>query len=160
MKNLKFLFVTVLAFVALIGFQNSSAQAIHEYIEKSFDGYYFDCLKEGGAGSITFHNVLLYDKSGNLKRLHSRVVQGWFVGKESGTVYKVIDTHKYSLQINENNLQKTTKYQVAFKLISPKNGKSFKGYARGGLRGYGFPSEIHSHAPSSCEGQGDGVLSK
>jgi hypothetical protein len=122
-------FVTVLAFVALIGFQNSSAQAIHEYKEKPFDGHYFDCLEEGGAGSITFHNVLLYDKSGNLKRLHSRIVKGWFVGKESGTVYKVIDSHKYSLQFNENNLQLTTKYQVAFKLISPKNGKSFQGYA-------------------------------
>jgi len=126
-------FVTILAFVAFIGFQNSSAQAIHEYIEKPFDGYYFDCLNEGGAGSITFHNVLLYDKSGNLKRLHSRVVQGWFVGKESGTVYKVIDTHKYSLQIHENNLQLTTKYQIAFKLISPKNGKSFQGYANAQL---------------------------
>ena len=119
-------FITVLAFVAL---QNSSAQAIQEFKEKPFDRYYFDCLNEGGAGSITFHNVLLYDKSGNLKRLHSRVVQGWFVGKESGTVYKVIDTHKYSLQIHENNLQLTTKYQIAFKLISPKNGKFFPGYA-------------------------------
>ena len=122
-------FVTILAFVAFIGFQNSSAQAIHEYIEKPFDGYYFDCLNEGGAGSITFHNVLLYDKSGNLKALHSNIVEGWFVGAESGTVYKVIDTHKYSQQTHKSNLQQTSKYQISFKLISPKNGKSFPGYA-------------------------------
>ena len=89
----------------------------------------FDCLDEGGAGSITLHNVLLYDKSGNPKALHSNIVEGWFVGEKSGTVYKVIDTHKYSQQIRDNNMQQTNKYQIAFKLISPKNGKSFQGYA-------------------------------
>ncbi len=40
-------FVTVLAFVAFIGFQNSSAQAIHEYKERPFDAYYFDQAENG-----------------------------------------------------------------------------------------------------------------
>ena len=128
MKILK-VFFAVLVFAAFVALQNSSAQAVQEFEEKSFDRYYFDCLKEGGAGSITLHNVYLYDKAGNLKALHSNIIEGWFVGEESGMVYKVIDSHKYSQQIHKNNLQQTSKYQIAFKLISPKNGKSFPGYA-------------------------------
>jgi hypothetical protein len=128
MRHLRFLFVLVLL-AAFISVQDSKAQAIQEFEVKSFDRYYFDCLGEGGAGSITFHHLYLYDKSGDLKALHSNIVEGWFVGAESGTVYKVIDTHKYSQQTHKNNLQQTSKYQISFKLISPKNGKSFPGYA-------------------------------
>ena len=126
MKILK-VFLTVLTFVALVALQNSGAQAIQEFTERPFGGY-FDCLDEGGTGSITFHHVLLYDKSDKLKALHSNIVEGWFVG-ESGTVYKVILTRKYSQQIRDNNMQQTDKLQITFKLISPKNGKSFQGYA-------------------------------
>ena len=128
MKTFKEL-LTILILSTFVGLQISNAQAIQEFKKKTFDRYYFDCLEEGGAGSITFHHVYLYDKAGNLKALHSNIVEGWFVGATSGTVYKVIDTHKYSQKINKNNLQQTSKYQIAFKLISPKNGKFFPGYA-------------------------------
>ena len=128
MKQLRFLIVFIF-FAAFISIQDSKAQAVQEFEEKSFDRYYFDCLGEGGAGSIIIHHVYLFDKLGNLKAIHSNIIEGWFVGAESGTVYKVIDTHKYSQQIHKNNLQTTGKYQISFKLISPKNGKSFPGYA-------------------------------
>ena len=128
MKILK-AFFTFLVLSAVIALQSSFAQAVQEFEVKPFERYYFDCLEEGGAGSITFHHVLIYDKNGSLKKLHSNIVDGWFVGAESGTVFKVVDTHKYSEQIHENNLQQTNKYQIAFKLISPANGKSFQGYA-------------------------------
>ncbi|MCY1720440.1 hypothetical protein OU798_08820 [Prolixibacteraceae bacterium Z1-6] len=128
MKILKLL-LTILIFATFTALQNSNAQAIQEFKVKGFSQHYADCLGEGGVGSITLHNVYIYDNAGKLKVLHTNITDGWFVGATSGTLYKVIDTHKYSEQINENNLQGTNKYQITFMLISPKNGKSFPGRA-------------------------------
>ena len=75
MKTLKLL-LTILTFATLIAVQSSNAQAIQEFKVKPFSQHYADWLGEGGVGSITFHNVYLYDRTGKLKALHTNITDG------------------------------------------------------------------------------------
>jgi len=81
--------VMLIFFAAFLAVQTSNAQAVHdEYIE--IEGLMY-CLDEPIIGQMHYRNILLFDKSGAIKKFIWVIENSWFVGAESGALYKMVD---------------------------------------------------------------------
>lgn len=86
MKKIKFL---LLFFAAFFVAEVCYSQAVHvEYVE--VDGVMY-CLDEPIMGQMHYRNIYLYDKEGNVKKFTFVIENSWFVGVETGELYKLVD---------------------------------------------------------------------
>ena len=134
MKQVKLL---LMIFVALLVTQTSNAQASNSHILHTefveVEGFIY-CFDEPVYGQMHYKNVFHYDKSGNTTRMFFLNKDSWFVGVETGNMYKVIDVgntrpeYLWPFPVPEDGVEFTIINNM--KIISKGKGKVYEGRAQ------------------------------
>lgn len=113
MKTLK---IFALLCVLLVFTTKVNAQTV---VTKDVDNnasFGIDCINEWATGTITFHQMLHYDKDGNLIRSQFQPT-GEFTGETSGTIYSLKGIWQDNLQLGTSNGANTDNSQIIYRLV-------------------------------------------
>ena len=135
MKKVKLL---LMIFAALLVAQTSNAQADNAHIFHTefveVEGFIY-CFDEPMVGQLHYKNVFHYDnKSGKTTRMFFLNKDSWFVGVETGAMYKVIDVghtrpdYIWPFPAPEDGVEFTVINNM--KIISKGKGKVWEGRAQ------------------------------
>ena len=113
MKTLKIfaLLFFILGFTAKVNAQTVVSKEIQSNAE-----FGIDCANEWAIGTINFHLMLHYDKTGNLIRWQ-QLVTGELTGETTGTIYSVKGIWQDNLQLGTSNGSDPDNSQIIYRMV-------------------------------------------